>query len=571
MDSHIPAKNTWRTVYRVVTILLDIVIIVLAIISLVSLGLKPGEKILTGVNDSVHAELGMMRPALLDIDSKVSTIYRYNLINLPLQLDDIQTAIVSSSRQLADTINSFLAINGSSAVLYTTSPEFSNGFNKELYPNFNQTRDSISIGQLVEFTNFIPTPTTKPGCIRIPTFAAGQSHWCYSHNIIASGCQDHSTSSQYIAMGVIIINQQQSPDFRTTTSITLSDNKNRKSCSVGVSEYGCDLLCSVVTETENDDYKSEPPTDMIYGRLFLNGTYSEVDLPVSTLFSEWVANYPGVGSGVVYRRKMYFPIYGGIKISSNLGNYLSHFYYIPQVPTVNCTDSDEIQITNAKASYSPPKVAPNLWGQALLACNISVNLPSSCRLLVFNTSSMMMGAEGRIYNINEQYYFYQRSSSYWPVGLIYRLEMTSLDSMTDSGIINTTPIPFEKFPRPASQAGVCSIPSVCPRVCQTGVYQDIWVLSQPSVEMNTTAIGIYLNSAVGRTNPKIGVANTLSWIDAVQLFQPTTPASYSTTTCFKNTARDISYCLSILELSDSLLGSWRIAPLLYNLTLVPSS
>ncbi|ACN72644.1 hemagglutinin-neuraminidase [avian paramyxovirus 7] len=560
-------KGTWRTVYRVLTILLDVVIIILSVIALISLGLKPGERIINEVNGSIHNQLVPLSGITSDIQAKVSSIYRSNLLSIPLQLDQINQAISSSARQIADTINSFLALNGSGTFIYTNSPEFANGFNRAMFPTLNQSLNMLTPGNLIEFTNFIPTPTTKSGCIRIPSFSMSSSHWCYTHNIIASGCQDHSTSSEYISMGVVEVTDQAYPNFRTTLSITLADNLNRKSCSIAATGFGCDILCSVVTETENDDYQSPEPTQMIYGRLFFNGTYSEMSLNVNQMFADWVANYPAVGSGVELADFVIFPLYGGVKITSTLGASLSQYYYIPKVPTVNCSETDAQQIEKAKASYSPPKVAPNIWAQAVVRCNKSVNLANSCEILTFNTSTMMMGAEGRLLMIGKNVYFYQRSSSYWPVGIIYKLDLQELTTFSSNQLLSTIPIPFEKFPRPASTAGVCSKPNVCPAVCQTGVYQDLWVLYDLGKLENTTAVGLYLNSAVGRMNPFIGIANTLSWYNTTRLFAQGTPASYSTTTCFKNTKIDTAYCLSILELSDSLLGSWRITPLLYNITL----
>ncbi|KAA5711538.1 hypothetical protein F3G29_29310, partial [Klebsiella pneumoniae] len=90
----------------------------------------------------------------------------------------------------------------------------------------------------------------------IPSFSLTKTHWCYTHNVILNGCQDHVSSNQFVSMGIIEPTSAGFPSFRTLKTLYLSDGVNRKSCSISTIPGGCMMYCFVSTQPERDDYFS---------------------------------------------------------------------------------------------------------------------------------------------------------------------------------------------------------------------------------------------------------------------------------------------------------------------------
>nr|BAW94626.1 hemagglutinin-neuraminidase protein [Avian metaavulavirus 2]BAW94633.1 hemagglutinin-neuraminidase protein [Avian metaavulavirus 2] len=554
----ISGRKTWRLLFRILTLSIGVVCLAINIATIAKLDHLDNMASNTWTTTEADRVISSITTPLKVPVNQINDMFRIVALDLPLQMTSLQKETASQVGFLAESINNVLSKNGSAGLVLVNDPEYAGGIAVSLYQGDASAGLNFQPISLIEHPSFVPGPTTAKGCIRIPTFHMGPSHWCYSHNIIASGCQDASHSSMYISLGVLKASQTGSPIFLTTASQLVDDNINRKSCSIVASKYGCDILCSIVIETEDEDYRSDPATSMIIGRLFFNGSYTESKINTGSIFSLFSANYPAVGSGIVVGDEAAFPIYGGVKQNTWLFNQLKDFGYFTHNDVYKCNRTD-IQQTILDA-YRPPKISGRLWVQGILLCPVSLRPDPGCRLKVFNTSNVMMGAEARLIQVGSTVYLYQRSSSWWVVGLTYKLDVSEITSQTGNTLNHVDPIAHTKFPRPSFGRDACARPNICPAVCVSGVYQDIWPISTATNNSNIVWVGQYLEAFYSRKYPRIGIATQYEWKVTNQLFNSNTEGGYSTTTCFRNTKRDKAYCVVISEYADGVFGSYRIVP-----------
>ncbi|AFN06858.1 HN protein [avian paramyxovirus 11] len=567
-------KNTWRQFFRVVLIILQITMLCISISALAITIQVRDQHLPSLIKENPKTTSSLISSELNPLLSYLPGINREVQLNIPIQLDKIQQSATSEINRLTAAINQMAFGTLSPGLLLKNSKDYVGGINKPLIPSDKLNWTNATISGFIEHPSFIPGPTTKKGCTRIPSFHLAESHWCYTHNTIASGCEDHGVSSMYISGGILYKGSNKEPSLLTTVSILLADELNRKSCSIIASSYGCDVLCSLVTESESQDYKSVNPTPMVHGRLFFNGSYSEQELDPRIFGDLWTANYPGVGSGILLKDRLVFPIYGGLdETKLNLTSYLNHPLYTKN-EWVSCNKSYDEVVQTLRAAYRPSWFAGRVVTQGVMVCHYDRELLGRCLIARFNTSTVMMGAESRLVMQGDSLLLYQRSSSWWPVGIVYLVPESIISINETNSVFDLSPIPLSKFPRPTNKKGYCERPAVCPAVCVTGVYQDLWPLSPLAIEnrtaTNPTFAGAFLNAFTTRTAPYFGVAGPNKWARSVQLFTDQTPASYSTTTCFKDTITTQTYCLIIIELQENLLGTWKIVPLLVKVSLVYS-
>ncbi|AUJ87607.1 hemagglutinin-neuraminidase protein [avian paramyxovirus 20] len=556
-------KNTWRSAFRITSLILLLLITGMTIAGLViasNQSCATSEELADPITEKLITSI---RDLLTVSNNQINDIFKIVALDIPLQVSSIQQDISSQFNKLMEGITSLIGYNNSAGVISTIDPSYSGGIGVPLFTTSGNSTLQIHPVSLIEHPSFIPNPTTNRGCTRIPTFHLSRTHWCYSHNVIAKGCADFGKSGMYISLGVIKTAELGTPVFLTTASQYVDDGVNRKSCSIAATRFGCDILCSIVTEKENDDYASDPPTEMVHGRLFFNGTFSDSNLDVKNLFRDFSANYPSVGSGEVIGDIVMFPFYGGVRQRTSLFDQLSQFGLFVHNNRYTCEQN--WTMTTVKQSYLPPKISGRFWAQGIVKCRLVLQTLANCSISVFNSSKVMMGAEARLMLVGTTLYMYQRSSSWWPLGLTYILGPMHSYLVNEGLISQVTLIAHSKFPRPSNKAGYCARPSVCPAVCATGVYTDLWPITESSNASNIVWVGQYLDAITERKYPRIGVATQYDWIHQSNLFSSNTVSSYSTTTCFKNTRLNRSFCVIIAEFTDGLFGEYRIVPQLIEL------
>nr|ALT31845.1 hemagglutinin-neuraminidase [avian paramyxovirus 1] len=546
------AKNTWRLVFRITVLILMVMTFAFSATALVYTMRASTPRDLASISTMISKTEDKITSLLSSSQDVMDRVYKQVALESPLALLNTESIIMNAITSLSYQINGTANNSGCGAPVH--DPDYIGGIGKELI--IDDTSDVTSFYPFAyqEHLNFIPAPTTGSGCTRIPSFDMSTTHYCYAHNVILSGCRDHSHSHQYLALGVLRTSATGRVFFSTLRSINLDDTQNRKSCSVSATPLGCDMLCSKVTETEEDDYKSVSPTSMVHGRLGFDGQYHEKDLDTTTLFKDWVANYPGVGSGSFIDDRVWFPVYGGLKPNSPSDTAQEGKYVIYRRYNNTCPDDQDYQIRMAKSSYKPRRFGGKRVQQAILSIKVSKSLGEDPVLTIPPNTVTLMGAEGRVLTVGTSHFLYQRGSSYFSPALLYPMTVYNKTATLHS------PYTFNAFTRPGSVP--CQASARCPNSCITGVYTDPYPLVFYRNHTLRGVFGTMLDDEQARLNPVSAVFDDMSRSRVTRVSSSSTRAAYTTSTCFKVVKTNKAYCLSIAEISNTLFGEFRIVPLL---------
>nr|CDN40057.1 hemagglutinin-neuraminidase [avian paramyxovirus 1] len=546
------AKNTWRLVFRIAVLSLIIMILVISVSILVYSAGASTPSDLASISTAISKTEDRVTSLLSSNQDVIDRVYKQVALESPLALLSTESIIMNAITSLSYQINGAANTSGCGAPVH--DPDYIGGVGKELIVDDISDVTSFYPSAYQEHLNFIPAPTTGSGCTRIPSFDMSTTHYCYTHNVILSGCRDHSHSHQYLALGVLRTSATGRVFFSTLRSINLDDTQNRKSCSVSATPLGCDMLCSKVTETEEEDYRSVAPTSMVHGRLGFDGQYHEKDLDVTVLFKDWVANYPGVGGGSLIDDRVWFPVYGGLKPNSPSDAAQEGRYVIYKRYNNTCPDEQDYQARMAKSSYKPGRFGGKRVQQAILSIKVSTSLGEDPELTVPPNTVTLMGAEGRVLTVGTSHFLYQRGSSYFSPALLYPMTVHNKTATLHN------PYTFNAFTRPGSVP--CQASARCPNSCITGVYTDPYPII---FHRNHTVRGVFgtmLDNEQARLNPVSAVFDYTSRSRITRVSSSSTKAAYTTSTCFKVVKTNKVYCLSIAEISNTLFGEFRIVPLL---------
>nr|WPT07240.1 hemagglutinin-neuraminidase [avian paramyxovirus 1] len=546
------AKNTWRLVFRVAVLSLIVMTLAISVAALVYSMEASTPNDLAGISAVVSRAEDRVTSLLKSNQDVVDRVYKQVALESPLALLNTESIIMNAITSLSYQING--AANNSGCGAPVHDPDYIGGVGKELIVDDTSDATSFYPSAYQEHLNFIPAPTTGSGCTRIPSFDMSATHYCYTHNVILSGCRDHSHSHQYLALGVLRTSATGRVFFSTLRSINLDDTQNRKSCSVSATPLGCDMLCSKVTETEEEDYKSVTPTSMVHGRLGFDGQYHEKDLDVIVLFKDWVANYPGVGGGSLIDDRVWFPVYGGLKPNSPSDTAQEGKYVIYKRYNNTCPDEQDYQVRMAKSSYKPGRFGGRRIQQAILSIKVSTSLGEDPVLTIPPNTVTLMGAEGRILTVGTSHFLYQRGSSYFSPALLYPMTVLNKTATLHS------PYTFNAFTRPGSVP--CQASARCPNSCITGVYTDPYPVVFHRNHTLRGVFGTMLDNEQARLNPVSAIFDYTSRSRITRVSSTSTKAAYTTSTCFKVVKTNKVYCLSIAEISNTLFGEFRIVPLL---------
>nr|AOG29506.1 haemagglutinin-neuraminidase protein [avian paramyxovirus 1] len=546
------AKNTWRLVFRVAVLLLMVMILAISAAALVYAMGASTPRDLAGISTVISKTEDKVTSLLSSSQDAIDRIYKQVALESPLALLNTESIIMNAITSLSYQING--AANNSGCGAPVHDPDYIGGIGKELIVDDTSDVTSFYPSAYQEHLNFIPAPTTGSGCTRIPSFDMSTTHYCCTHNVILYGCRDHSHTHLELADGVLRTTETGGGFFSTLRSINLDDTQNRKSCSVSATPLGCDMLCSKVTETEEEDYKSLAPTSMVHGRLGFDGQYHEKDLNTTVLFKDWVANYPGVGGGSFIDDRVWFPVYGGLRPNSPSDTAQEGKYVIYKRYNNTCPDEQDYQIRMAKSSYKPGRFGGKRVQQAILSIKVSTYLGEDPVLTIPPNTITLMGAEGRVLTVGTSHFLYQRGSSYFSPALLYPMTVYNKTATLHS------PYTFNAFTRPGSVP--CQASARCPNSCVTGVYTDPYPLVFHKNHTLRGVFGTMLDDVQARCNPVSAVFDSISRSRVTRVSSSSTRAAYTTSTCFKVVKTNKVYCLSVAEISNTLFGEFRIVPLL---------
>ncbi|ABQ23937.1 attachment protein [Orthorubulavirus mapueraense] len=552
-------KRTWRSFFRFSVLVVTITSLALSIITLIGVNRISTAKQISNAFAAIQANILSSIPDIRPINSLLNQLVYTSSVTLPLRISSLESNVLAAIQEACTYRDSQSSCSATMSVM--NDQRYIEGI--QVYSGSFLDLQKHTLSPPIAFPSFIPTSTTTVGCTRIPSFSLTKTHWCYTHNYIKTGCRDATQSNQYIALGTIYTDPDGTPGFSTSRSQYLNDGVNRKSCSISAVPMGCALYCFISVKEEVDYYKGTVPPAQTLILFFFNGTVHEHRIVPSSMNSEWVMLSPGVGSGVFYNNYIIFPLYGGMtKDKAEKRGELTRFF-TPKNSRSLCKMNDSVFSNAAQSAYYPPYFSSRWIRSGLLACNWNQIITTNCEILTFSNQVMMMGAEGRLILINDDLFYYQRSTSWWPRPLVYKLDIEL--NYPDSHIQRVDQVEVTFPTRPGW--GGCVGNNFCPMICVSGVYQDVWPVTNPvnTTDSRTLWVGGTLLSNTTRENPASVVTSGGSISQTVSWFNQTVPGAYSTTTCFNDQVQGRIFCLIIFEVGGGLLGEYQIVPFLKEL------
>ncbi|UQM99610.1 cell attachment protein [memana virus] len=423
-------------------------------------------------------------------------------------------------------------------------------FNPDILTRCSQRGFSVQVdGDILirEMPSFIPTQTKVQSCSRMPSFSISPTIWAYSHSIMRAGCVDEGPSDQYFAVGIIDESWRDVPHFETLYSWYMNDNAHRKHCSVAAGEFGAWIGCVIVKTSFGIDFCTPGIQPLFIAYMDVYGRkrfwlYEEKDL---SFRGQLNACYFAIGAGVVVEGRVYLPVQGATLGNETEGSYC----YAPRCD--RATNDECNQASALRYTCGRPII------NGIISFDDDYTQKPQLKLIMFNRRSHWMGSEMRIihnYNLGLSY-IYTKSGSWhtWPqLGLI-NLKNPSQIVWVDNSAVS----------RPSWDT--CPGGNSCPKQCVGGIYNDIYPLGR-YYEFGAT---VYLDSNTQRIKPTIALVNTTSIFKSTLLTSANQLAAGSTTTCFVFMLKP--WCVSIVELSPSIVGLYGILPFTYTLPLVCSS
>lgn len=401
--------------------------------------------------------------------------------------------------------------------------------------------------ELEDFPSFIPSPSSRRACIRIPSFSMSPTIWAYTHNIGRKGCNETGMHDQYFSLGVITDGENHLPFFETLVRWYMSDEINRRSCAVASGAEGGWIFCTVSREYGREDYGTVGIGSLYLGYLDIFGRkrswlYEESELSIKGSFN---ALYPSVGSGVVVKGVAYFLAYGGSPRSNNE----SCLCYTPFCVSMN----EQTKNTACNRACQPHWFHSYARPMVLVSFKLVFNDKPRLRFTVLRMNSYWMGTEARLYHNYrlDTTYIYMRSASWHTspqVGMI--------------NLLNPREVVWVTHRRPSRPGdNTCPAGHSCPTECTTGVYTDLFPLGK----YYEYTVGVYLDDSTHRISPKIGIFNVTHSLQEHLITTTNQHSGYTTTTCFLY--GNEPWCVSILEMAPSTIGMFSLVSLLYRIPL----
>ncbi|UQM99592.1 cell attachment protein [Meliandou mastomys virus] len=496
------------------------------------------EEIIGSVKDMSGTILEEVKPKIDLINNVVS-------YSIPSQLTALQHIL--KNEVLKQCIPTFMF--NDTACPVTENPKHSTYFKEINLHSISSCAGQGKFIQLVtpvEFTDypsFIPGATKKNGCIRIPSFSLSSTIFSYCHNIIHRGCADDGISDQYFSIGRIADHGTDIPVIETITEWYLNDGLNRKSCSVASGEFDAIMACTIVTESEREDYNHAGIGKISISYMDVFGRKKEWILAEREIQFDYpyAAMYFSVGSGVIIDNQVYFLIYGGL-MNPISGNAQCH--------APGCNNPNQADCNN---SQRPTWFYRRQVVNGIFRFTYSFDTRPGAVVKTLSPSNVWFGAEGRLmyFPYSNRTYIYIRSSSW------HALPQTGIIEM--SGDFPIRWVDQLAISRPGGDP--CQASNRCPKECITGVYTDLFPLGSEYEH----SVGVYLSSQKQRKNPIMVLINTTSIIFGLHVTTNQQLASYTTTTCFVFKMK--LWCVSIVELSPGTVGEFVPVPFLYQLNL----
>nr|UUV47213.1 attachment glycoprotein [Langya virus]UUV47220.1 attachment glycoprotein [Langya virus] len=454
--------------------------------------IKNQQAMLKIIQDEVNSKLEMFvsldQLVKGEIKPKVSLINTAVSVSIPGQISNLQTKFLQKYVYLEESITKQCTCNPLSGIFPTTKPpppptdkpdDDTTDDDKvdttikpvEYYKpdGCNKTNDHFTMQPGVNFytvPNLGPSSSSADECYTNPSFSIGSSIYMFSQEIRKTDCTTGEILSIQIVLGRIVDKGQQGPQASPLLVWSVPNPKIINSCAVAAGDETGWVLCSVTLTAASGEpiphmfdgfwlYKFEPDTEVVAYRI--TGFAYLLDKVYDSVFI-------GKGGGIQRGNDLYFQMFGlsrnrqGIKALCEHGSCLG-------------TGGGGYQVLCDRAVMSFGS-EESLISNAYLKVNDVASGKPTIISQTFPPSDSYKGSNGRIYTIGERYGIYLAPSSwnrYLRFGLTPDISVRSTTWLKEKD-------PIMKVLTTCTNTDK----DMCPEICNTRGYQDIFPLSEDS-------------------------------------------------------------------------------------------
>ncbi|AAM82287.1 attachment protein [Tioman virus] len=473
ITKHRKQKRTGRLVFRLLSLVLSLMTVILVLVILASWSQKINACATKEGFNSLDLQISGLVKSINSLITEVNQISITTAINLPIKLSDFGKSIVDQVTQMIRQCNAVCKGPGEKPGIQNIRINIPNNFST--YLELNNTVKSIELQRRPALLAR-PNPIPK-SCSRFPSYSVNFGIHCFAHAITDQSCELSDKTYYRLAIGISDKNLSDPSDVKYIGEAFTPMGLQARGCSVISSIYGCYLLCSKSNQGYEADFQTQGFHQMYI--LFLSR-----DLK-TTLFNDmissttvvWNGLYPGEGAGIWHMGYLIFPLWGGIKIGTPAStSILNSTLDLPLVGPSCKSTLEENNLINKDVLFSP-YFGESVMVFGFLSCYMLSNVPTHCQVEVLNSSVLGFGSRSQLMDLKGIVYLYIQSAGWYSYTQLFRLSLQSRGYKLTVKQIRR--IPISSTTRPGTAP--CDVVHNCPYTCATGLFQAPWIVNGDSI------------------------------------------------------------------------------------------
>ncbi|QPF77631.1 attachment protein [Achimota pararubulavirus 3] len=554
-------KRTYRNLYRLASLSMLLTILILSSACLYYQTNTDSDHLLDSIRSTFLRSFSSITSLINRLAGEVNQLTFTTSITLPTKIDHFGNNIVTQVTQLVKQCNAVCKGPGQ----HPTSMQFKKSRNPTWLLDTKFTKKLTLMREIDTVIPISLNPGTSKDCTRFPSFSTFSNFWCYTYANIESPCNDTMKTTQIVRYGIIKDNLTDGNPYYVLGTHVMHRSHARHSCSITASLYGCYLLCSMSNMSEFNEYRTSNSPPLSLDLISQDGITTDLFLNLQSVYEQWTVIYPGTGGGVVHRGYIMFPVYGGIYRKSAFAEtiHVQEKRHWPEDLHCQTPYPDKFDLGSKDSVLYSPYYGDNYVISGILTCSMADNLIYGCEVQILPQGNLTIGAQGKLYVLDDELYYYQRSSSWWPYTQLYKLNYRINNKVLK--FREAILLPITSTSRPGY--GNCTAYTLCPKICVTGTYQSPWLITRTKRRgENDDNILFFLGwnrDNATRKDPFVSLCSEKSCFINLKLAHSQTHAGYSESHCVQSEVQNVLICTVFFELSAEPWAEMRIQSLSY--------
>ncbi|AAK62284.1 attachment protein [Menangle virus] len=544
-DSQHPSgsKSTCRTLFRTVSIILSLVILVLGVTSTMFSAKYSGG---CATNSQLLGVSNLINQIQKSIDSLISEVNQVSIttaVTLPIKIMDFGKSVTDQVTQMIRQCNTVCKGPGQKPGSQNVRIMPSN--NLSTFQNINMSARGIAY-QDVPLT-FVRPIKNPQSCSRFPSYSVSFGVHCFANAVTDQTCELNQNTFYRVVLSVSKGNISDPSSLETKAETRTPKGTPVRTCSIISSVYGCYLLCSKATVPESEEMKTIGFSQMFILYLSMDSKRIIYDNIVSSTSAIWSGLYPGEGAGIWHMGQLFFPLWGGIPFLTPLGQkILNSTLDIPEVGS-KCKSDLTSNPAKTKDMLFSPYYGENVMVFGFLTCYLLSNVPTNCHADYLNSTVLGFGSKAQFYDYRGIVYMYIQSAGWYPFTQIFRITLQLKQNRLQAKSIKR--IEVTSTTRPGNRE--CSVLRNCPYICATGLFQVPWIVNSDAITSKEVDNMVFVQAwAADFTEFRKGILSLCSQVSCPINDLLSKDNSYmrdTTTYCFPQTVPNILSCTSFVE------------------------